>query len=62
MLLHSDTPIIHIRHMNNWWRWGFPEGAGRIRFCLVLGGGVDFGGVGERVGMDGMDRIRYVPH
>ena len=56
---HPDTPIIHIRHMNDWWGWGFAERAGGIRFCLVLGGGVDFGGVGElggsNVGVDGVD-------
>ena len=43
---HPDTPIIHIRHMNDWWRRGFAEGVGWIRFCLVLGGRVIF----ERLG------------
>ena len=63
---HPDTPIIHIRHMNDWWRWGFAEGAGGIRFCLVLGGEW-FLDVWERVGidLDGLvdkNPVHPVPH
>lgn len=45
-----DTPVIHIRHMNDWWRRGFAgKGSGGVDLIDTWGKGIGHGG---KVAMD----------